>query len=104
MGSDAAPTPLAVVKNFYRTTRPFGWWGPLRDEFQGAARAAMDRENRQDLATVPFALLWQVTLFLLPMQLVIKSYDSFWCTLPLFLVGVAGLYHFWWRPLWAREP
>jgi len=98
-----APTPVAVLRNFYRTTRPFGWWGPLRDEFQGLARAAVDRENRQDLATVPFALLWQVTLFLLPMQLVIKSYDSFWCTLPLFLVGVAGLYHFWWRPLWARE-
>ena len=99
-----APTSRDVLKHFYRTTRPFGWWRPLRSELQGAERVAVDRENRQDLTTVPFALLWQVTMFLLPMQLVIKSYASFWCTLPLFLVGVAGMYCFWWRPLRAREP
>jgi Na+/proline symporter len=93
------PTPLAILRNFYRTTRPFGWWGPLRAEFQGAERLAIDRENRHDLLTIPFALLWQVTLFLMPMQLVIKSYRSFWVTLPFFLVGAAGMFWFWWRPL-----
>ncbi len=97
------PTPLAVLKNFYRTTRPFGFWGPLRNEFQGADRVAVDRENRNDMIAVPFALLWQVTLFLLPMQLVIKSYQSFWLTLPFFLVGAAGMYWFWWRPLMRKE-
>jgi solute:Na+ symporter, SSS family len=95
------PSPDAVVRNFYRTTRPFGWWGPFRGEYQGAERAAIDLENRRDIATVPFALLWQVTLFLLPMQLVIRSYGSFLCTLPLFLVGAAGMYLLWWRPLMA---
>lgn len=94
-----APTPRPVLENFYRTTRPFGLWGPFRSLFQGEDRRAMDRENRNDLLTVPFALLWQVTLFLLPMQLVIKSYDSFLGTLPLFLLGCAGMYVFWWRPL-----
>jgi hypothetical protein len=94
-----APTPRPVLENFYRTTRPFGLWGPFRSLFHGEDRRAMDRENRNDLLTVPFALLWQVTLFLLPMQLVIKSYDSFLGTLPLFLLGCAGMYVFWWRPL-----
>lgn len=93
------PTPRPVLENFYRTTRPFGFWGPFRELFQGRDRIAIDRENRRDVITVPFALLWQVTLFLLPMQLVIKSYDSFWLTLPLFLVGLAGMYVFWWKPL-----
>jgi len=96
-----APTPRPVLENFYRTTRPFGLWGPLRGLFQGADRLAIDHENRRDIATVPFALLWQVTLFLLPMQLVIKSYTSFWCTLPLHLLGILGMYFFWWRPLKA---
>ncbi len=59
----------------------------------------MDRENRNDMIAVPFTLLWQVTLFLLPMQLVIKSYQSFWCTMPLFLMGLVGMYVFWWKPL-----
>ncbi|MDD2764850.1 MAG: hypothetical protein PHE83_12845 [Opitutaceae bacterium] len=98
-----SPTPMPVLRHFYRTTRPFGWWRPLRQEFQGAERAAIDRENRRDIATVPFALLWQVTLFLLPMQLVIKSYQSFWCTLPLFLIGLTGMYFFWWKPLQRKD-
>lgn len=96
-----APTPRPVLEHFYRTTRPFGFWGPFRSLFQGEDRRAMDRENRNDLLTVPFALLWQVTLFLLPMQLVIRSYDSFLTTLPLFLLGCAGMYVLWWRPLHA---
>lgn len=96
------PTPLPVLRNFYLTTRPFGFWGPLKQEITGPAREAMDRENRNDIIAVPFTLLWQVTLFLLPMQLVIKAYTAFWCTLPLFLIGAAGMYAFWWRPLMAR--
>jgi len=94
-----APTPKPILDNFYRTTRPFGWWRPQRPLFQGEARARVDGENRRDIATVPFALLWQVTLFLLPMQLVIKSYLSFWLTLPLFAAALTGMYFFWWKPL-----
>jgi len=98
-----APTPLPVLQNFYRTTRPFGLWAPLRGEITGAAREAMDRENRSDILAVPFTLLWQVTMFLLPMQLVTKTYTAFWSTLPLFLIGATGMYFFWWRPMMHRE-
>ena len=59
----------------------------------------MKREHRNDIVAVPFALLWQVTMFLLPMQLVIKSYTAFFNTLPLFLIGAAGMYQFWWKAL-----
>lgn len=98
------PTPLPVLKHFYKTTRPFGFWGPLRSEVTGAAREAMDRENRNDIIAIPFTLLWQVTMFLLPMQLVTRTYTAFWATLPLFLVGAAGMYFFWWRPMEQRGP
>jgi len=96
------PTEDGALRNFYRTTRPFGWWKPFLGEFVGEERAALKREHRNDILTVPFALLWQVTLFLLPMELVIKAYTSFWMTLPLFLVGAGGMYTFWWRPLFPR--
>ena len=98
-----APTPHEVLKNFYRTIRPFGLWGPLRGEFQGAERRAIDRENLMDIVTLPFALIWLVTMLLLPMQLVIKAYEAFFWTLPLFLVGVAGMYFFWWKPLMRKK-
>lgn len=99
-----APTPMSVLRHFYKTTRPFGFWAPLRSEVTGTAREAMDRENRNDILALPFTLLWQVTMFLLPMQLVTRTYTAFWATLPLFLVGAAGMYVFWWRPMAQRGP
>lgn len=91
-----APPPREDLQRFYRTTRPFGLWGPFAAEQPPAERAATARENRRDLIALPFALATQVTLFLLPMQLVIHAYDSFLLTLPFFLAGVAGL-AWWWR-------
>ena len=99
-----APTSREVLINFYRTTRPFGWWWPLRGEFQGAERKAIDRENLNDILTLPFALIWLVTMLLLPMQLVIKAYTAFFWTLPMFLFGLAGMYVFWWKPLMKKQP
>lgn len=103
MSLATSPTPQPVLEHFYRTTRPFGFWGPLRNIINGEARVAMDRENRNDIVAVPFTLLWQVTLFLLPMQLVTKAYTAFCATLPFFLVGAIGMYFFWWRPMMGRE-
>jgi len=56
------------------------------------------------IITVPFALLHQMTLLMLPMQMVIKAYTAFFWTLPLFLVGLAGMYFFWWKPLMKKAP
>ena len=94
------PTDRDVLENFYKTTRPFGFWGPLKKTLPEDVRVKMDAENRNDILTIPFALLAQVTLFLLAMQLVIKAYSSIAWTLPLFLIGVIGLRIFWWKPLW----
>jgi len=94
-----APTERTRLEHFYRTTRPFGFWGPFRNCLNSAERVKTALEHRNDILTVPFALLWQVTMFLLPMQLVIRSYQAFWCTLPLFLLGLVGMYVFWWKPL-----
>jgi Na+/proline symporter len=95
----APPTPMAILRHFYATTRPFGLWGPVLATFPAAERHNLTREHRSDIMAVPFALLWQVSLFLLPMQLVIKSYGSFWRTLPLFVISAVGMYWYWWRNL-----
>ncbi|MHB9036455.1 MAG: sodium:solute symporter family transporter [Armatimonadota bacterium] len=93
------PTSMDTLTHFYRTTRPFGAWGPVRAAFNSDEVREMTKEHRNDIISVPFALLSQITIFLLPMQLVIKVYDSFWKTLPIFIVGAIGMYFFWWRNL-----
>ncbi len=93
------PIPWDVVEYFYRTTRPFGFWGPFKKELTAEKRASLSREHRTDILTVGIALVWQVTLFLLPMQLLMREWGEFFTTLPVFLAGCFGLYFVWYRNL-----
>lgn len=96
-------TPHDVVLNFYRKTRPFGFWKPIREELPVATQELIQKENRTDFIAIPFVLLAQVTLFLLPMLLVTHHYVGFFQTLPFFLVGALGTWWFWWRALGALD-
>jgi len=97
------PTDRKVLENFYRKTRPFGLWGPLKEILPADVREAMEREHRNDLLSVPFVLGWQITLFLLPMQLIIRAFGAFWITLVIFVVCLAGTYLFWYRNLPPKQ-
>lgn len=93
------PTDDEIVENFYRTTRPFGFWGKYINLFNEKERVKIKKEHFNDIVSLPFALGWQITLFLLPMQLMVKSYNSFFVTLTIFIVSLAGMYWFWYRNL-----
>ena len=93
------PEDFEVVGRFYRITRPFGLWGPFRRALPTAERVAMELEHRRDILCVPFALVWQVAMFMLPMQAIIGAWTSFFGTLALFLIGLAGMYFLWFRHL-----
>lgn len=97
------PADRKVLERFYRTTRPFGLWSPLKRAMPTRVRESMEREHRNDIISLPFALCWQATLFLLPMQLVIGAWKSFWITFGLFAISLVGLYWFWYRNLPAAE-
>jgi SSS family solute:Na+ symporter len=97
------PTDAKTLEHFYRTTRPFGVWGPLKRQLAGGVYAAVTREHRCDLLALPFTLGWQITLFMLPMQLVVRNFTAFWPTLAIFLVCLGGMYVFWYRHLPAAN-
>lgn len=96
-------TPMNILKNFYVTTRPFGWWKPLRAQMEPTVLAEWDKEHKNDLLAVPFVMMTQITIFLLPMQLMIKTYTAFFITLPIFLVSLFGAYWFLWRNMPSKE-
>jgi solute:Na+ symporter, SSS family len=97
------PTAKATLDHFYRTTRPFGFWGPVRASLSGNERKLVDKENFFDIISVPFAMLAQVTLYLLPMQLILGTYRAFGITLVIFLVGAVGTYFLWYKRLPAAN-
>jgi Na+/proline symporter len=94
-----AETPRDIVTSFYRTTRPFGVWGPLWKKLAQDERTVWSREHRFDILSTITALTWQITLFLLPMQLLTRNWIGFSCTAPIFLAACVGLYFFWWKNL-----
>ena len=94
-----APTDQDTLDTFYRKTRPFGFWKPLKGVLSPEMYTAMLKEHKNDLIALPFAIVWQISLFLLPMQLMIKAFTDFGVTLVLFLIACAGMYKFWYLNL-----
>lgn len=92
-------TPRTVVKDFYQITRPFGFWKPFWNELSRDEKSSWRREHRNDIIASMVALVWQVCLCLLPMELLTRNWQALASTLPIFLLAWAGLYIFWWKNL-----
>ncbi|MEE9122974.1 MAG: sodium:solute symporter [candidate division NC10 bacterium] len=91
------PPDESVLTEFYRRTRPFGMWGPIRKKFSPTDLERIDRENRRDAISVLMAVPWQLALFLMWMMLVMRQWEAFGILLLVFAVLSTGLYFFWYR-------
>jgi hypothetical protein len=88
-----------VLANFYQRTRPFGLWNPLESVLDASALQQMKREHRNDLLALPFGFAWMVSMYLLPMQLLIHQWQASAITAAVFAVSIIGLYQFWYKSL-----
>lgn len=93
------PTERTALEHFYRTTKPFGLWGPLKKGLPADEAAAMAREHKYDLVSVPFALFWQVSMLMLPLLLIVRQFRAAAGAAAILAASLAGLYFFWYRKL-----
>jgi SSS family solute:Na+ symporter len=91
------PTDEAFLKEMYMKTRPFGVWGHFKKTLSEKEQKKVSREHRNDLLALPFAMTWQVCLFLVPMLFVIHNWKDFIGASILGLIAFAGLYFIWFR-------
>jgi Na+/proline symporter len=91
------PTDPEVLQNMYLKTRPFGIWGHLKNALPESEKKKVSLEHRNDLLALPFALVWQICIFLAPMLFLIHNWPGFAGTFVLGLVALAGLYFIWFR-------
>jgi solute:Na+ symporter, SSS family len=96
------PVDDEVLMNFYRKTRPFGFWGHIREKVQDIDQHEVALENKRDLRSIFIAVPWQLTLFLTPMVLVTRQWHLFWPLFGLLMVLSLLLYFGWFRHLSAR--
>lgn len=85
--------------NFYKTTRPFGFWKPIKSELPEEKKTQINAENKRDIIAICFALPWQIVLFLTGMTIILKRFDLFGYLFAILIVLSIGLYYFWFRHL-----
>lgn len=82
----APPTEEAVLKQFYKTVKPWGFWKPIRLKVMAEDPAFIPNRNfRIDMFNVVLGIIGQCCLTILPMYIVL------WLKLPL-LITVAILF------------
>ncbi|MDJ0518983.1 MAG: sodium:solute symporter [Trichodesmium sp. MO_231.B1] len=92
-------TNLEVIDNFYRVTRPFGFWGVVSQNLPTNLQVKIQRENRRDILATLIAIPWQLVLFLMGMMLMMKQWENFGVLLLMFILLSIGLYFTWFKHL-----
>jgi Na+/proline symporter len=65
----------AILKQFYRTVNPWGFWGPIRDLVVKEDPAFVpNRDAAHDLTNVAVGIVWQLCLVTLPIYIVLKQW------------------------------
>ncbi len=92
-------TDKKVLMEFYKRTRPFGFWKPVTQEIPEKTMTAINSENTRDRIATFFAVPWQLVLFLFMMMIVMGRFDNLlWLSILLIFLSI-GLYHFWFKHL-----
>jgi solute:Na+ symporter, SSS family len=66
-----------VLVNFYKRTRPWGFWGPIRLAAQRDDSSFVpNRDFTRDMFNVVVGIIWQTTFVALPIYIVIREWRS----------------------------
>ena len=66
-----------VLSNFYKVTRPFGFWNMVKKDLSDEKREMINEENNRDIVAIFFAVPWQIVLFLTGMMIIFKQWSNF---------------------------
>jgi hypothetical protein len=69
------PENMDVLKSFYRSVRPWGWWGPVYEECRADdPKFEPNRDFHRDIFNLAIGLVWQTSLVTTPIYLVIQHW------------------------------
>jgi SSS family solute:Na+ symporter len=80
------PVDEEVLKNFYRNVRPWGFWGPIKDKVMAEDPSFVANQNfKTDAMNVMVGVIWQTSLVILPIYLVLQQ------ALPILITAVIAI-------------
>ena len=94
------PTDINVLKSFYKTVRPWGFWKPIH-EIVVAEDPAFQANKRfkLDMFNVVLGIIAQLCLTILPMYFILNMQTPLWITLAILAVLITTLKRTWWNKL-----
>jgi Na+/proline symporter len=80
------PDPDEVLASFYKSVRPWGWWGPVLKKVQEEDPSFQPNRNfGWDSINVVLAIVWQMTLVTMPLYMVLKNWKGLWISVIIFV-------------------
>ncbi|MEH6659860.1 sodium:solute symporter family protein [Leeuwenhoekiella marinoflava] len=83
------PTALATLKNFYTSVHPWGWWKPVREQLTAEEQVGKNNDFGLDMFNCLVGIIWQSSMILLPIFLVVRDYEQ--TAISLLAFGVTSL-------------
>ncbi len=96
----APPTEEAVLKDFYKNVRPWGFWKPVYDKL--VAEDSNFKKNKDfgmDMFNVFIGIIAQTALVILPMYIIFRQSTPIYVSIAVLVVCIFLLKKFWWNKL-----
>tara|TARA_R110001583_G_scaffold335_5_gene3041 strand:- start:4502 stop:6340 length:1839 start_codon:yes stop_codon:yes gene_type:complete len=96
----APPTDEAVLKDFYKNVRPWGFWGPINDLC--VAENPTFKKNKDfklDMFNVAIGIIAQTALVIIPMYIIFRQSTPVYISLAVLIICLFLLKKFWWNKL-----
>ena len=98
------PDDMEKLKSFYKSVKPWGFWKPVFDEIKKTDKNFTKNKNfGRDMFNVFVGIIWQMSLVVWPMYLLIKKWDGFMISIAVVIITTFLLKKFWYDNLKKEE-
>ena len=81
------PTDMKTLKSFYKTVRPWGWWGPIYKELlKEDGKLKKNTNFWNDMFNCAVGIVWQSSMIVMPIYFVIRDYPKGLIALSVFVI------------------
>ncbi|PHR98360.1 MAG: sodium:solute symporter [Leeuwenhoekiella sp.] len=89
------PTAAATLKSFYTSVHPWGWWKPVREQLKADEAIEKNTDFGLDMLNCLIGIVWQSSMIVLPIFLVVRDYEKMGWSLLIFGVTTLILKFTW---------
>ena len=81
------PEKDSVLKSFYTKVRPWGFWKPIHEKvLQENPAFKGNTAFKRDMLNVAVGIIWQMTLVVIPVYLIIRNLKAMWISIFILIV------------------